>query len=81
MTPTLLDQEDRLLESDDDKAELFNDFFVRQAVESSVSGEPLIIFLSRVKTEDKFLHEFRVSPEEVRAALHPLDLSKAPGCD
>ena len=58
VTFALLDQEDRLLESDDDKAELFNDFFVRQAVESSVSSEPLIIILPRVTAEDEILHEF-----------------------
>ena len=63
MTPAVLDQEDRLLQTDNDKAELLNDFFVRQAAQSSVSGEPQIIILPRVTAEDEILHEFRVSPK------------------
>ena len=69
------------MENDKDKSVILNQFFIQKAAQSAADGIPPPIALPRVTSEDEVLHEFRVSCEEVRAALRSLDTRKAPGFD
>ena len=79
--PALLNDSGHLVENDKDKSVILNQFFIQPAAQSAADGIPPPIALPRVTSEDEVLHEFRVSCEEVRAALRSLDTRKAPGFD
>ena len=69
------------MENDKDKSVILKEFFIKQAAQSAADGIPPPIVLTQVTSEYEVLHEFRVSCEEVRAALRSLDTRKAPGFD
>ena len=69
------------MENDKDKSVILNQFFIQQAAQSAADGIPPPIVLTQVTSEYEVLHEFRVSCEEVRAALRSLNTRKAPGFD
>ena len=78
--PTLVDTSGNPIESDAEKAEVLNSFFVRQASLSASDGVLLNILAAPV-TDSQTLTELSVSLQGVQRALHGLDARKAPGFD
>ena len=78
--PTLVDASGNLIESDAEKAEVLNAFFVRQASLSASDGV-LTNILAAPVTDSQTLTELNVSLQDVQRALHGLDARKAPGSD
>ena len=78
--PTLVDASGNLIESDAEKAEVLNSFFVRHASLSASDGV-LPNILAAPVTDSQTLTELSVSLQDVQRALHGLDARKAPGSD
>ena len=70
--PTLVDAAGNLIESDAEKAEVLNSFFVRQASLSASDGV-LPNILAAPVTDSQTLREHSVSLQDVQRALHGLD--------
>ena len=79
--PSLLEQSGRIVEDDQEKAELLNSFFVRQSSLSASAGDPPVVNTEPETDPSQILTQLEVSLDDVRQALHTLDPRKAPGCD
>ena len=80
-TPPLLDDSGSLVEKDVDKAEILNAFFVRQAFQSALDGEPPPIDAAPITEDSQLLVSFTISLSDVERALRALNARKAPGYD
>lgn len=78
--PDLLDDDGRLVSSATDKAELLNNFFVRQALPSAPDTVPPDLSSLSTAPMDT-LTDFHISRPQVLTALQTLDVTKAPGGD
>ena len=70
-----------LLEKDVHKAELLNAFFVTQASQSALDGEPPPIDAAPITEDSQLLVSFTISLSDVERALRALNARKAPGFD
>ena len=68
-------------EKDVDKAEILNAFFVRQASQSALDGEPPPVDAAPITEDSQLLVSFTISLSDVERALRTLNARKAPGFD
>ena len=69
------------MEKDVDKANILNAFFVRQASQSALDGEPPPIDAAPITEDSQLLVSFTISLSDVERALRALNARKAPGFD